>query len=246
MDRADKCGWRDALRGTIGVVYESGGYYTRSIIGQTRREAFQKYGGSREGVSSSSHLTWTTGTYGYWNTSLSLRTSTIHSSEYEAWLGPSQVLPVPHDCTDGYLCAYWRGPSAYLDPNVRTTMSSFYALGDVVGGLGRLEADLRSGRWEERYGSLLALDTNDVGYRLVIASYTASRPTTPLSAWGQLRPALGFPTSDCCRPESGNCFAIAAKVRSPPKPPDTIHNSCYLTLFLGCARHFPIPCHLNT
>ena len=158
--------------GTIGVVYESGGYSTRSIIGQTRREAFQKYGGSREGVSSSSHLTRTTGTCGYWTTSVSLRTSTMHSSEYEAWLGPSQVLPVPvpHDCMDGFLYAYWRLPGAYLDPNVRAAMSSFHVLGDVAGGLARLETDLRSGRWKERYGCLLALVTNDVGYRLVIAS----------------------------------------------------------------------------
>ena len=92
--------------------------------------------------------------------------------DYEAWLGPCQMLPVPvpHDCVDGFLYAYWRRPDAYLDPSVRAAMSSFHALGDVAGGLMRLEADLKSGRWKERYASVLALDTNDVGYRLVIAS----------------------------------------------------------------------------
>lgn len=92
-------------------------------------------------------------------------------SDYERWLGPNEVLPVPvpHDCMDGFLYAYWRRPKAYLDPDVRAAMSSFHALGDVSNGLQKLEADLNSGRWEEQYGSLLALDTHDVGYRLVLA-----------------------------------------------------------------------------
>lgn len=93
-------------------------------------------------------------------------------SDYERWLGMVQVLPVPvpHDCMDGFLYAYWRRPAAYLEADVRAAMSSFHALGDVSGGLHKLEADLTSGRWGARYGSLLACDTNDVGYRLVIAS----------------------------------------------------------------------------
>jgi len=92
-------------------------------------------------------------------------------SDYEAWLGPTQVfpVPVPHYCMDGFLYAYWRRPEAYLDPDVRAAMSSFHALGDVSAGLRRLEADLQNGRWEERYGSVLTLDANDVGYRLLVA-----------------------------------------------------------------------------
>ncbi|MET1111991.1 MAG: class I SAM-dependent methyltransferase [Allosphingosinicella sp.] len=37
-------------------------------------------------------------------------------SAYEAWLGPVTVapVPIPHDCTDGFLAAYWRRPAAYL------------------------------------------------------------------------------------------------------------------------------------
>ncbi|MET1111990.1 MAG: hypothetical protein ABWX67_10740 [Allosphingosinicella sp.] len=46
-------------------------------------------------------------------------------------------------------------------------MSSFWALGDVSGALGRLEADLASGAWAERHGELLTLDALDCGYRLV-------------------------------------------------------------------------------
>ncbi|MXP46167.1 methyltransferase domain-containing protein [Altererythrobacter luteolus] len=91
--------------------------------------------------------------------------------DYERWLGPVEISPVmiPHDCTDGFLSAYWRRPAAYLDDRVRRAMSSFWALGDVSEQLAALRADLESGVWEGRYGSLLAKDEIDCGYRLVVA-----------------------------------------------------------------------------
>ena len=91
--------------------------------------------------------------------------------EYGRRLGPVEVspVPIPHDCTDGFLAAYWRRPSAYLDPKVRAAMSSFWAIGDVSEPLARLEADLESGAWAELYSHLLALDEMDCGYRLVVA-----------------------------------------------------------------------------
>ncbi|HEX8622542.1 MAG TPA: class I SAM-dependent methyltransferase [Allosphingosinicella sp.] len=91
-------------------------------------------------------------------------------TDYARWLGPVAVsaVPIPHDCTDGFLCAYWRRPAAYLDPRARAAMSSFWALGDVSDALARLREDLESGVWEERYGRLLALDRWDCGYRLVV------------------------------------------------------------------------------
>lgn len=90
-------------------------------------------------------------------------------TDYEAWLGPVEIstLPIPHDCSDGFLCAYWRRPAAYLDPRIRAAMSSFWALGDVSEGLSRLERDLDSGAWAQRYAELLDLDDRDFGYRLV-------------------------------------------------------------------------------
>ena len=90
-------------------------------------------------------------------------------TDYEGWLGPVEVsaVPIPHDCTDGFLCAYWRRPAAYLDPRVRAAMSSFWAVGDVSEGLKRLESDLESGAWARRYADLLELDACDFGYRLV-------------------------------------------------------------------------------
>lgn len=94
-------------------------------------------------------------------------------AHYERWLGPVTItpVPVPHDCIDGFLYAYWRRPHAYLDPRIRSGSSSFWTLGDavVVPAMERLSADLDSGAWEARYGHLLTLDALDLGYRLVVA-----------------------------------------------------------------------------
>jgi SAM-dependent methyltransferase len=93
-------------------------------------------------------------------------------SDYERWLGPVEVIkvPVPHDCSDGFLYAYWRRPHAYLDPLIRSGSSSFWAIRDVEAGLQRLKQDLETGEWERRYGQLLSLDAYDAGYRLVVAN----------------------------------------------------------------------------
>ena len=89
---------------------------------------------------------------------------------YAAALGPVRITPVPilHDCADGFLAAYWRRPSAYLDPRIRAAISCFWAIEDVDAKLERLARDLGTGAWEERYGHLLELESCDLGYRLVV------------------------------------------------------------------------------
>ncbi len=89
--------------------------------------------------------------------------------EYEAWLGPVDIapVPIPHDCRDGFLSAYWRRPAAYLDPRVRAAISSFWAIGDISAALDRLSRDIDSGAWARRYPELLECDACDCGYRLV-------------------------------------------------------------------------------
>ncbi len=77
-------------------------------------------------------------------------------------------LPVPRDCVDGFLGAYWARPEAYLDPQVRSSISSFARL-STGHGLERLAADLASGAWHDRHGHLLDADALDLGYRIVIA-----------------------------------------------------------------------------
>jgi len=93
-------------------------------------------------------------------------------SDYARWLGHVRISPllVPHDCTDGFLYAYWRRPSAYLDARIRSGSWSFSAIGDTAeAGLNKLEQDLDSGEWQRRYSELLALEEYDAGYRLVIS-----------------------------------------------------------------------------
>ncbi len=79
------------------------------------------------------------------------------------------AVPVPVDCIDGFSGAYWARPEAYLDPGVRAGMSSFAQLdpGTVGAGTARLRADLESGRWDARHGSLRTLAEYDIGYRIV-------------------------------------------------------------------------------
>jgi SAM-dependent methyltransferase len=92
-------------------------------------------------------------------------------SAYPRWLGDVQIspVPVPHDCTDGFLYAYWRRPSAYLDARIRSGSSSFWAIGDAQAGLDALARDLETGEWQRRYSRLLALEDYDAGYRLVVS-----------------------------------------------------------------------------
>ena len=91
--------------------------------------------------------------------------------EYAARLGPVEVVPVmiPHDCTDGFLGAYWRRPEKYLDAGVRGAISTFTKMADVEPGLARLRRDLDDGTWRRRHGDLQARDEIDLGYRLVVA-----------------------------------------------------------------------------
>ena len=82
-------------------------------------------------------------------------------------------LPIPHDCVDGFLGAYWRRPHAYLDAGVRSAISTFAKLHEVGGdleGLARLRRDLDDGTWARRYGDVLDRAEADLGYRIVIAA----------------------------------------------------------------------------
>ncbi len=88
-------------------------------------------------------------------------------------LGATEVrrIPVPHDCQDGFLHAYWRRPEAYLDPVVRANISVFPLLGEgpTARFVEALREDLESGAWHERNASILEREELDLGYRLLVA-----------------------------------------------------------------------------
>lgn len=94
-------------------------------------------------------------------------------SDYRRWLGAVTVVPVlvPHDCSDGFLYAYWRRPEAYLDARIRSGSSSFRAIDNAATGLQKLRQDLETGAWQRRYAELLTRDAYDAGYRLVVADW---------------------------------------------------------------------------
>lgn len=77
------------------------------------------------------------------------------------------AVPVPPDCTDGFLGAYWRRPAAYLDPSVRQAISTFSKVVNPEVGLDRLRQDLRTGVWHRRHGDVLQRESLDLGYRLI-------------------------------------------------------------------------------
>lgn len=87
-----------------------------------------------------------------------------------------EVLPVPADCRDGFLAAYWRRPDAYLDPIVQAGISGLQMIDPaaLAAGMTRLARDLASGAWAERHGDLLRQSEFDGGYRLVTAGHRAN------------------------------------------------------------------------
>ncbi len=94
---------------------------------------------------------------------------TITPARLAELLGGAAVtaVPISRDCTDGFMCAWWRRPAAYLDPHVRAGISTLASL-DATDGLRALEADLRTGAWHERHVDLLTLDELECGYRLIV------------------------------------------------------------------------------
>jgi len=81
------------------------------------------------------------------------------------------AVPVPSDCRDGFLAAFWARPEEYLDPRRRAAMSCFAQIPQeaIEGGLERLARDFRNGEWDRRFGELRSLETLDAGYRILIA-----------------------------------------------------------------------------
>ncbi len=86
----------------------------------------------------------------------------------EETIGPASIeaIPIPADCVDGFLAAYWRRPSVYLDPDARAAISSFSYF-DPAEGVAKLARDLTSGRWSARNAALLDRGSLDLGYRLI-------------------------------------------------------------------------------
>jgi len=90
--------------------------------------------------------------------------------EFAKALGGARIepVPIPRDCRDGVLAAFYARPERYLDPVVRAGMSPFAVI-DAEPAMARLAEDLRSGAWDARWGHLREAPELDGGYRLFIA-----------------------------------------------------------------------------
>jgi SAM-dependent methyltransferase len=100
-------------------------------------------------------------------------------AQVAAWLGGDadiQPVPLPHDCQDWMLGAFWAHPERVLDPEARSATSGFARMdpGVVDRVVAALRRDLADGAWAARHGHLHELAEHDVGLRLVVA-----RPAGP-------------------------------------------------------------------
>jgi SAM-dependent methyltransferase len=134
-------------------------------------------------------LTWDPAHLGFWLTRdyfpeiLEIDRQIIPSlARIERLLGPCdvQIVPIPYDCTDGFLGAYWARPHAYLDPNIRAAISAFARISSahLRTGLDRLKSDLAQGRWSDTNADLLGLTELDLGYRLLVGHTTERNKLT--------------------------------------------------------------------
>ncbi|MGB9153761.1 MAG: class I SAM-dependent methyltransferase [Alphaproteobacteria bacterium] len=79
-------------------------------------------------------------------------------------------VPIPLDCTDGFIEAYYGRPERFLDPGARTACSSWSLVESSV--VKRFECelsrDLENGTWESRYGHFRKQPQFDGSLKLVI------------------------------------------------------------------------------
>ncbi len=81
------------------------------------------------------------------------------------------VLPIPHDCTDGFSEAFYARPEAFLDPSVRRSQSAWSFVPEDVQAriVARLGADLASGEWDRRHGAWRARPAFEGSLRGVVS-----------------------------------------------------------------------------
>ena len=92
------------------------------------------------------------------------------------WLGGRmsvEVVPIPRDTPDWTLGSFWAHPERVLDEQARNATSGFARMDPEVVDrvVAAVRRDLESGAWDERHGHLRALESFDVGLRLVVGRY---------------------------------------------------------------------------
>lgn len=82
-----------------------------------------------------------------------------------------ETIPIPHDCVDGFVEAYYARPEALLDPAVRRSQSAWTFVSPEVQerSADALARDLRTGQWDRRFGELRTLPAYEGSLRLIVS-----------------------------------------------------------------------------
>jgi SAM-dependent methyltransferase len=81
------------------------------------------------------------------------------------------TLPIPRDCTDGFMEAFYARPEQLLRAEVRRAQSAWSFVDEGAQGrfVRTLQHDLDSGAWDERFGAWRTRETFDGALRLIVA-----------------------------------------------------------------------------
>jgi SAM-dependent methyltransferase len=82
------------------------------------------------------------------------------------------VVPIPHDCVDGFTEAFYARPEAFLNPDVRRSQSAwgFVSADAEIASMEKLRRDLESGEWDRKYGVLRGQPEYLGSLRLIVAT----------------------------------------------------------------------------
>jgi SAM-dependent methyltransferase len=82
------------------------------------------------------------------------------------------IVPVPHDCPDGFTEAFYGRPEAFLDVAVRRSQSawSFVSQDVEAASVEKLRSSLESGEWDARYEDLRYQPEYLGSLRLIVAT----------------------------------------------------------------------------
>jgi ubiquinone/menaquinone biosynthesis C-methylase UbiE len=85
------------------------------------------------------------------------------------WTTSIRKFPLPYDLADMNMCSGWNQPEIYFDADMRKNTSGFAlaSSGAVKKGLKRLQQDLNTGEWDQKYGFLRKLNSFDAGFRFI-------------------------------------------------------------------------------
>lgn len=85
-------------------------------------------------------------------------------------------IPIPGDCVDGFMEAFYARPEAFLDAAVRRSQSSWTFVSEEKQSeiVQKLRDDLQSGEWDRRFGEWRTRPVFDGSLRLLVG-----RPPSP-------------------------------------------------------------------